>query len=102
MISQLHYFTISPVHQFTMSLITPSEVVSIAYITEIDPSMVKTEIILAAETRFIKPILTPPLYNEVINNIINYQLLIVNYIQPCLAFYVKYTMMNQQLLETSQ
>jgi hypothetical protein len=85
-----------------MSLITPSEVVSIAYITEIDPSMVKLEIILAAETRFIKPVLTPPLYNDVINNIINYQLLIANYIKPCLAFYVKYTMMNQQLLETSQ
>jgi hypothetical protein len=95
-------FTSLLVYLFTMALITPTEVVSIAYITEIDPSMVKPEFITTAEKKFIKPVLSTPLYNDVINNTINYQLLIINYIKPCLAFYVKYTMMNQQLLETSQ
>ena len=85
-----------------MSLITPSEVITLAYVTEIDPSMIKTEIIMTAEQNFIKPVLSTPLYNDVVNNPVNYQLLIVNYIQPCLAFFVKFSMLNQQLLETSQ
>ena len=85
-----------------MLLITPSEVISLAYITELDPSMIKPEVIHTCELKYIKPILSAPLYEDVINDIINYQLLIINYIQPCLAFYVKYSIMNQQLLETSQ
>ena len=85
-----------------MSLITQSEVVTLAYITEIDPSMIKPEVITTAETKYIKPILTTPLYNDILSNIDHYALIINHYIKPCLAFYVKYTMMNQQLLETSQ
>lgn len=85
-----------------MSLITPSEVIALAYITELDPAMIKPEVINTAEKKYIKPILSTPLYEDVVTNPTHYSLLITNYIQPCLAFYVKYTMMNQQLLETSQ
>jgi len=85
-----------------MSLITPTEVISLAYITELDPSMIKPEVIHTCELKYIKPILSPPLYEDVKNNIPNYLFLILNFIKPCLAFYVKYSVMNQQLLETSQ
>ena len=85
-----------------MPLITSSEVIQLAYITELDPSMIKPEVIQTCQLKYIKPILSPPLYEDIISNIINYQLLIINYINPCLAFYVKHSLMNQQLLETSQ
>lgn len=85
-----------------MSLITPTEVISIAYATELDPLLIKPEIILAAETRFIKPILSTPLYNDIKTNPSLYINLINNHIKPCLAFFVKFWIMNQQLLETSQ
>ena len=63
-----------------MSLITQSEVVSIAYITEIDPSMIKPEVITTAETKYIKPVLTMALYHDVIANTDHYRLLIASYI----------------------
>ena len=85
-----------------MSLITPSDVISLAYITELDPSMIKPEVIQTCELKYIKPILSPPLYEDITTNIPNYSFLILNYIKPCLAFYVKHAVMNQQLLETSQ
>jgi len=85
-----------------MSLITPAEVISLAYITELDPSMIKEEVIHTCELKYIRPILSIPLYEDILLNIPNYSFLIENYIQPCLAFYVKYSIMNQQLLETSQ
>ena len=85
-----------------MPLITPSEVISLAYITELDPSMIKPEVIHTCELKYIKPILSPSLYEHIITNIPQYTSLISNYINPCLAFYVKYSIMNQQLLETSQ
>jgi len=85
-----------------MALISPTEVISLAYITELDPSMVKPKVIHTCELKYIKPILSPPLFEDVKTNIHNYSFLISEYIQPCLAFYVKYSIMNQQLLETSQ
>jgi hypothetical protein len=85
-----------------MPLITPSEIISLAYITELDPGMIKEEVISTTEHKFIKPILSTPLYTDVQANPQRYHTLIEQYIKPCLAFYVKYSVMNQQLLETSQ
>jgi len=85
-----------------MPLITSTEVISIAYITELDPTMIKDEIIVTAERKYIQPILSAPLYEDVVSNQQQYSTLIDQYIKPCLAFYVKFSMMNQQLLETSQ
>jgi hypothetical protein len=85
-----------------MSLITSSEVVTLAYVTEIDPSMIKSEIIQTAELKYIKPVLTSALYDDVVATPGSYSTLINDYIKPCLAFFVKYAMLNQQLLETSQ
>ncbi len=85
-----------------MPLITSTEVISIAYITELDPTMIKDEIIATAERKYIRPILSVPLYEDVIANQQQYSTLIEQYVKPCLAFYVKFSMMNQQLIETSQ
>ena len=85
-----------------MPLITSTEVISIAYITELDPTMIKDEIIATAERKYIRPILSVPLYEDVVANQQQYSTLIEQYVKPCLAFYVKFSMMNRQLIETSQ
>ena len=85
-----------------MSLISPSEVISIAYVTELDPTMIKDEVVQTAELKYIKPVLTSVLYDDVVTNPGDYSTLITSYIKPCLAFFVKYAMLNQQLLETAQ
>ena len=85
-----------------MSLITSSEVISLAYVTELDPTMIKSEVIQTSELKYVKPVLTSALYDDVVANPDNYATLISSYIKPCLAFFVKYAMINQQLLETAQ
>ncbi len=85
-------------------LITPSEIISLSYITELDPAMIKETFITTAQVQYIKPALTLPLYNDVVQNPAAplYIELINDYIKPCLAWFVKGNMLNQQLLETSQ
>ncbi|MEI8006034.1 MAG: hypothetical protein WCI48_07490 [Bacteroidota bacterium] len=85
-----------------MSLITSSEVITLAYVTEIDPTMIKSEVIQTAELKYVKPILTAALYDDIVASLGDYTTLITSYIKPCLAFFVKYAMINQQLLETAQ
>ena len=82
--------------------ISSLEIISLAYVTEIDPSLIKDEVIQTAEIKYIKPVLTSTLYADVIANPGDYSTLIATYIQPCLAFFVKAAMLNQQLLETAQ
>jgi len=86
------------------SLMTPLEIITIAYITELDPAMIKDSFILTAQVQYIKPVLTAPLYDDVLldPNGSLYGTLVDDYIKPCLAYYVKGNMLNQQLLETSQ
>jgi len=85
-----------------MSLISSTEVISLAYVTELDPTMIKSEVIQTAELKYVKPVLTAALYEDVVTNPDQYTTLINFYIKPCLAFFVKYAMLNQQLLETAQ
>ena len=85
-----------------MSLISSTEIISLAYVTELDPSMIKAEVIQTAELKYVKPVLTATLYDDVIASPGDYSTLITSYIKPCLAFFVKYAMLNQQLLETAQ
>ncbi len=85
-------------------LMTPLEIISIAYITELDPAMIKDSFILTAQVQYIKPALTAPLYDDVLLDPTGtlYGTLVEDFIKPCLAYYVKGNMLNQQLLETSQ
>lgn len=86
------------------ALMTPLEIVNIAYITELDPSMIKESFILTAQVQYIKPALTTPLYDDVLLDPAGdlYAVLVDDFIKPCLAYFIKATMLNQQLLETSQ
>jgi len=86
------------------ALMTPLEIITIAYITELDPAMIKDSFILNAQVQYIKPALTAPLYDDVVLDPegVLYGTLVSDYIKPCLAYFVKATMLNQQLLETSQ
>jgi hypothetical protein len=86
------------------ALMSSLEIISIAYITELDPAMIKDSFILTAQVQFIKPALTAPLYDDVVLDPESalYLSLVEDYIKPCLAWYVKANMLNQQLLETSQ
>ena len=85
-----------------MSLISSTEVISLAYVTELDPSMIKAEVIQTSELKYVKPVLTTALFVDVVASPGDYTTLITSYIKPCLAFFVKYAMLNQQLLETAQ
>ena len=85
-----------------MPLITAIETISLAYVTELDPTMIKSEVIQTAELKYVKAVLTSALYDDVVANPGDYTTLITSYIKPCLAFFVKYAMINQQLLETAQ
>ena len=58
-----------------MSLITSSEVISLAYVTELDPTMIKSEVIQTAELKYVKPVLTSSLYDDVVTNPANYSTL---------------------------
>ena len=83
-------------------LITIREVIELAYITNIDDNLIKEQIINTAETTYIKPVLTEPLYYEVISDPGSWSTLIDDYIKPCLAFYVKYLIYSQQLFESAE
>jgi len=86
------------------ALMTSLEIISIAYITELDPAMIKDSFILTTQVQYIKPALTAPLYDDVLLDPEGelYGTLVSDYIKPCLAYFIKATMLNQQLLETSQ
>ena len=64
--------------------------------------MIKAEVIQTSELKYVKPVLTAALYDDVVASPGDYTTLITSYIKPCLAFFVKYAMLNQQLLETAQ
>jgi hypothetical protein len=83
-------------------LIDARETIELAYITLIDDTLIKDEIIDTAEKTWIKPVLSEPLYNAVTADPSAFTLLINSYIKPCLAFYVKYLIYSQQIFETAE
>lgn len=87
-----------------MRLIEPLTVVEIAFITEIDPFMIKDSFISNAEIQYIKPALGAALFNDIKAHFSDpaYATLITDYLRPCLAYFIKAAMLNQILIETSQ
>jgi len=84
-----------------MPLITASEVVNLAFASNIDPLLIKQHNINHAEEKYIKTLLGAEFYIEVVENPGSYSILISDYIKPCLAYFVKYVSFNQLLLETA-
>jgi hypothetical protein len=82
-------------------LITPTEVVNLAFIqpevTPMRPAVILDAVIRAAEEQFIKALITPSLYNAIYAAPLNYASLIEQ-IKPCLAYYTKLLTFNEFML----
>jgi len=83
-----------------MSLITPTEVNTLAFITPVDPVSILEEFIVTAEAKYIVPAITKPVYDDLSVNPGTYAMLVEDYIKPYLAFCVKLLLYNQYLTET--
>jgi len=87
-----------------MSLLTATEVNQIAFITPIDSALILDEIIQIAETKYINPAITKPIYDDLSVHPGIYATLISDYIKPYLAYCVKYLLYTQyysEILSTS-
>ena len=87
-----------------MSLLTATEVNQIAFITPIDSALILDEIIQIAETKYIIPAITKPVYDDLSVHPGIYATLILDYIKPYLAYCVKYLLYTQyysEILSTS-
>jgi hypothetical protein len=83
-------------------IISKSDIISLAYITNIDETLIKDDVIELAVQSHLIPILGETFYNEILYNSIAYSSLLDKYIKPFLAHYVKYLLYYQQLFETAQ
>jgi len=83
-----------------MSLITATEVSTIAFVKTLDPTLILPMFISSAESKYIVPIVTTDLITDIQANPGNYTTLVNDYIKPYLAFCVKYMFYNQLLTET--
>jgi len=83
-----------------LSLITPTDVNLLAFITPINPVSILEEFIVTAESKYIVPAITQLVYDDLSVNPGIYTTLIEEYIKPYLAFCVKLLLYNQYLTET--
>jgi hypothetical protein len=83
-----------------MSLLTANEVIRIAFNPPIDSALIPDEIIQVAETKYIIPALTKPIYDDLSVHPGIYATLISDYIKPYLAYCVKYLLYTQFYSET--
>jgi len=83
-----------------MSLITATEVSTIAFVNALDPALILPMFISSAETKYIVPLVTQPIIDNIIATPSDYTTLVEDYIKPYLAFSVKYMFYNQLLTET--
>ena len=82
-----------------MSIITASEVNSLAFNNQIDSALIKDEIIMIAEIKYIIPAVTQAVYNDLSVHPGIYAMLITDYIKPYLAYCVKILLYSQYQLE---
>ena len=83
-----------------MSLITAQEVSTIAFVKTLDPALILPSFISSAEAKYIVPLVTKTVLDQVEATPGNYTSLVNDYIKPYLAFAVKYMFYNQLLTET--
>lgn len=83
------------------NLMTVAEVITAAFTRKVDAAQIKDADIAIAEWEYIRPILTEGLYNDVVITPSIYVTLITDYIKPCLAYYVKYLVFNDFMVEVS-
>ena len=87
-----------------MSLLSATEVNQIAFNPPIDSALILDEIIQIAETKYIIPAISKPVYDDLSVHPGIYATLIAEYIKPYLAYCVKYLLYTQyysEILSTS-
>lgn len=85
-----------------MPIITSNEIISIAFSEPFDSALISDEIIGAAETKFIIPTITKPVYDDLSVHPGIYTTLVADYIKPYLAYCVKFLLYCQYLNEPAQ
>jgi hypothetical protein len=83
-------------------IISKSDIITLAYITNIDENLIKDDIIEFVIQSNLIPLLSEPFFIEISINSVPYASLIDKYIKPFIAHWVKYLLYNQQLFETAQ
>jgi hypothetical protein len=78
-----------------MSLLTATEVSKLSFITPIDSALILDEIIQVAETKYIIPAITKPIYDDLSVHPGIYATLISDYLKPYLAYCVKFLLYSQ-------
>jgi hypothetical protein len=78
-----------------MSLLTATEVNKLSFITPIDSALILDEIIQVAETKYIIPAITKPIYDDLSVHPGIYATLISDYLKPYLAYCVKFLLYSQ-------
>jgi len=83
-----------------MSLITASEVNTLAFVNQLDPALILPHFIESAQTKYIVPVVTQDVMGLIEATPGDYTTLVEDFIKPYLAFSVKYMFYNQLLTET--
>lgn len=86
-----------------MALITAAEVITAAFNRSIGTELILDSVIEAAEWKYIRPALTENLYDEVVADPAgaNYTTLVDDYLQPCLAQFVKYMAYDEIIIKVT-
>lgn len=83
-----------------MSLISATEVSTIAFVNALDPALILPAFISSAETKYIVPLVTQAVMDDIAGTPGEYTILVNDYIKPYEAFCIKYMFYNQLLTET--
>lgn len=71
-------------------LITPAEINTLAFLTPLDVSYFKTNIMYSVQEKDLRIIMSNTLYDAILTDTASYPILIESYIKPFLAFQIKY------------
>lgn len=83
-----------------MPLISATEVSTIAFVNALDPALILPAFISSAETKYIVPLVTQAVMDDIAGTPGEYTILVNDYIKPYEAFCIKYMFYNQLLIET--
>jgi hypothetical protein len=83
-----------------MPLISANEVSSIAFVNSLNPDLILPAFISSAETKYIVPLVTQTILDDIAENPGDFTSLVNDYIKPYEAFCIKYIFYNQLLTET--
>jgi hypothetical protein len=84
-----------------MPLITAQEINSIAFNEPIDLALITDDIISTVEIKYLIPIITKLVYDDLSVHPNNYTTFINNYLKPYCAFHVKFVIYSQYLTKSN-